>query len=215
MTKALSSSARFITVEGSEGAGKSTNLQIICDALDARDVDYYCTREPGGTDLAEEIRELVLRQRAEEVDGVAELLMMFAARRQHITQVIQPKLDAGYWVICDRFTDATVAYQGFGRGLNLDWIDALKGWVQQGLEPDLTFYFDIPPDVGAARIADREQDRMEQERRDFFEKVRAGYLHLAESHSRIRIVDASQSLAKVGQDVAQLFTAYLDTELSS
>ena len=184
MVNTQSHTAKFVTVEGSEGAGKSTNLATICEALDARGVDYYCTREPGGTELAEELRELVLRQRDETVDGLAELLMMFAARRQHVTQVIKPKLDAGCWVICDRFTDATVAYQGFGRGLSLEWISTLKDWVQQGLEPDLTLYFDIPPEVGAARIADREQDRLEQERRDFFHKVREGYLHLEEYQSR-------------------------------
>ena len=214
MVNTQSHTAKFVTVEGSEGAGKSTNLAMICEALDARGVDYYCTREPGGTELAEELRELVLRQRDETVDGLAELLMMFAARRQHVTQVIKPKLDAGCWVICDRFTDATVAYQGFGRGLSLEWISTLKDWVQQGLEPDLTLYFDIPPEVGAARIADREQDRLEQERRDFFHKVREGYLHLADKHERIRVVDASQSLTEVSEEVRVFFSGYLDTELT-
>ena len=214
MANTQSHTARFVTVEGSEGAGKSTNLATICEALDVRGVDYYCTREPGGTELAEELRELVLRQRDETVDGLAELLMMFAARRQHVTQVIQPRLDSGCWVICDRFTDATVAYQGFGRGLSLDWISTLKDWVQQGLEPDLTLYFDIPPEVGAARIADREQDRLEQERRDFFHKVREGYLHLADTNARIKVVDASQNLTEVREEVLVFFNHYLDQELA-
>ena len=213
MAKASSNRARFITVEGSEGAGKSTNLAIICDALEARGIDYYCTREPGGTELAEQIRALVLEAREEVVDGVAELLLMFAARRQHVTQVIQPKLASGCWVVCDRFTDATVAYQGFGRGLNLEWIDTLRAWVQQGLEPDITFYFDVPPEVGAARIADREQDRLEQEHAEFFNKVRAGYLELAERHARIKVIDASQSLTEVEDAVRRLISKYLDAEL--
>lgn len=202
--------ARFVTVEGSEGAGKSTNIAILSEVLSERGIDFYCTREPGGTKLAEEIRELILSPRDETVDGVAELLLMFAARRQHVTQEIQPRLEAGQWVICDRFTDATIAYQGFGRGLDLEWISTLQAWVQQGLEPNLTLYFDVPPAVGAARIANREQDRLEQEQAAFFERVRAGYLHLAETETRFTVVDASRALEDVGEEVRRLFTAFVD-----
>ena len=206
---------KFVTVEGSEGAGKSTNIAIICEVLEQHGIDYHCTREPGGTEMAEEIRELILRPREEVVDPIAELLLMFAARRQHVSREISPRLTQGVWVVCDRFTDATIAYQGYGRGLDLDWITTLTQWVQQGLTPDLTMYFDLPPEVGAARIAEREQDRLEQERRDFFDRVRTGYLKLAETEKRFRVVDASMTLAEVGDEVRAIFEDYVQKALST
>ena len=200
---------RFITVEGSEGAGKSTNISVLCAALDAEGIDYYCTREPGGTVFAEEIRELLLKPREERFDNLTELLLIFAARRQHVVNVIQPRITTGQWVVCDRFTDATYAYQGSGRGLPLEWIDTLRLWVQGSLEPDITLYLDLAPEVGAARIADRELDRLEREQRAFFEAVRQGYLELASRNSRIRIIDASQNLTDVGRQVRTAIEEFL------
>ena len=200
---------RFITVEGSEGAGKSTNISVLCSALDADGIDYHCTREPGGTAFAEEIRALLLKPREERFDHLTELLLLFAARRQHVVNVIQPRITSGQWVVCDRFTDATYAYQGSGRGLPLEWIDSLRLWVQGSLEPDITLYLDLAPEVGAARIADRELDRLERERQAYFEAVRQGYLELASRHSRIRIIDASQNLADVGRQVRTTIEAYI------
>ena len=200
---------RFITVEGSEGAGKSTNISVLCAALDAEGIDYYCTREPGGTAFAEEIRELLLKPREERFDNLTELLLIFAARRQHVVNVIQPRITTGQWVVCDRFTDATYAYQGSGRGLPLEWIDTLRLWVQGSLEPDITLYLDLAPEVGAARIADRELDRLEREQRAFFEAVRQGYLELASRNSRIRIIDASQNLTDVGRQVRAAIEEFL------
>lgn len=199
----------FVTVEGSEGAGKSTNLTVLMEELDKRGIAFHSTREPGGTEMAEEIRNLILTPRSEAVDGLSELLMMFAARRQHVVTEIQPRLQRGEWVLCDRFTDATYAYQGYGRGLNLMWIDTLRSWVQQGLEPDLTLYFDVPPEVGAARISDRDLDRMEQERQDFFARVRDGYLQIAKEQSRMEVIDASRTLDQVGADVRSVFQKFV------
>lgn len=193
--------ACFITVEGSEGAGKSTNIEVLSEVLGEHQIEFYLTREPGGTELAEELRELILRPREEPVDDLTELLMIFAARRQHVCNEILPRLAAGVWVVCDRFTDATYAYQGYARGIAAPYIDTLKSWVQEGLTPDLTLYFDVLPEVGAARIANRGHDRVEREKLAFFNAVREGYLDLAAREARIQVLDASQALEAVQQDV--------------
>ena len=187
-------SGQFITLEGSEGAGKSTNVDAVCAALQQADIDFVRTREPGGTPMAEALRDTMLQQWHESVDGITELLLVFAARAQHLSHVIQPALAAGKWVVCDRFTDATFAYQGYGRQLDLAKLQTLESWVQAGLQPDLTLYLDLEPSIAEQRIADREKDRMEVERRDFFDRVRQGYLARAAEHERFTTIDASQTL---------------------
>ncbi|MEM7080589.1 MAG: dTMP kinase [Pseudomonadota bacterium] len=188
---------QFITLEGSEGVGKSTNMAAVCDALEAHGIDYVRSREPGGTGFAEALREVLLAQRNEEVDGLSELLVVFAARKQHLEQVIKPALKRGQWVVCDRFTDATYAYQGGARGQAPAQIATLEEWVQEGLQPALTIYLDLPPELGRARIADREHDRMERENLAFFEAVRAAYLDRAGQFPRFRVIDAAPPLAEV------------------
>ena len=202
-------SGRFITLEGSEGAGKSTNLDVVCETLTGAGIDVYRTREPGGTPLAEALRDLLLAEWEETVDGIAELLLMFAARRQHLVTEIEPRLTAGQWVVCDRFTDATFAYQGHGRGLPLSYIEALESWVQESRRPDLTLYLDLDPQIGRARIADRKQDRLEREELAFFEAVREGYLARAAAQPRMHVIDASMPLAEVSAAVADVVNAFV------
>ncbi len=203
-TQSNPSTGKFLTIEGTEGVGKSTNLEFIKNQLMQRGVDVVVTREPGGTPLAEEIRETLLQKRIEPVDPAAELLLVFAARAQHIAQVIKPAIESGAWVLCDRFTDATFAYQGFGRGLSLNRILQLESMVQQGLHPDATFYLDIDVQVGLERARKRaELDRFEEEHVEFFERVRKGYLARVEAKpERYFKIDAGQSLDKVQQDIA-------------
>ena len=202
-------SGRFITLEGSEGAGKSTNLDVVCESLTEAGVDVYRTREPGGTPLAEALRDLLLADWDETVDGVAELLLMFAARRQHLVNEIEPRLAAGQWVVSDRFTDATFAYQGYGRGLPLTYIEALESWVQESRRPDLSLYLDLDPKIGRARIADRAQDRLEREELAFFEAVRQGYLARAAAQPHMHVIDASLPLAEVSAAVADVVRAFV------
>lgn len=193
----------FITVEGVEGAGKSTNMAFLCDCLTESGIDYVATREPGGTPLAESIRDLLLHSDAEDVDDMAELLMIFAARAQHIAQLIRPTLAAGKWVICDRFTDATYAYQGGGRDLGTDKVAALEQLVQGDLRPDRTIFLDIPVAQGMQRIAGRgELDRFERQQLNFFEKVRGAYLErIAKEPQRYAVIDASLSLPEVQSQI--------------
>lgn len=195
---------KFLVIEGTEGTGKSTNLAFIEQKITGAGIDLFVTREPGGTPLAEEIREILLAPREEKVDAVAELLLIFAARAQHLNQVIRPALEAGKWVLSDRFTDATFAYQGGGRGLPRDVILELETLVQQGVQPDLTFYLDLDVEIGLQRARARaDLDRFEQEEITFFENVRAAYLaRVAAAPERYFKVDASQSLEKVQQDLA-------------
>jgi len=200
---------KFITLEGSEGAGKSTNLDVLCGLLDAHGIDYYRTREPGGTVMAEQLRDILLSQWDENVDGMTELLLVFAARNQHLINEIKPRLAGGQWVVCDRFTDATYAYQGVARGLPVVYVEQLEQWVQGDLRPDLTIYLDLDPAIGKRRIAGRAQDRLEQEQPAFFQAVRQGYLQRASSESRIRIVDASQTLAAVQADLTRCVENFL------
>lgn len=190
---------RFITLEGGEGVGKSTNLAFIHDQLIARGYTVVLTREPGGTPLAEKLRTLLLEKSAEAMCDLTELLLIFAARAQHLEQVIQPALSRGDWVLCDRFTDATYAYQGYGRGMDKGLIAQLEQLVHPALCPDLTLLLDIDIDVGLARARERgELDRIESEQRQFFEAVRRGYLSLAEQDpQRFAVIDASPRLDQV------------------
>lgn len=194
----------FITVEGVEGVGKTTNLTFMRDWLNNAGLELVCTREPGGTPLAEELRALLLRNRDESVDHYAELLMVFAARAQHLNQVIEPALQKGKWVLCDRFTDATFAYQGGGRKLPESVITTLEQLVQRGRHPDRTFYLDLDVDIGLARARGRgETDRFEREQREFFESVRSAYWRrVRENPSRFSVIDAGASLDQVQAHIA-------------
>ncbi len=202
---------RFITLEGSEGSGKSTNLAFIHQYLLESGIDVVLTREPGGTPVGETIRELLLDHRNNEMASDTELLLMFAARAQHLHELILPALEAGKWVLCDRFTDATYAYQGAGRGIENDRIALLEQWVQGDLRPDLTFFLDLPVEQGLARAGERSApDRFEREQLDFFERVRQGYLHQASrAPERYRVVDASVSLAAVQSQLKVLLDNYM------
>ena len=196
--------AKFITVEGTEGVGKTTNINFIKSWLRQKEVKFVATREPGGTPLAEEIRDLLLKPRDELVVSSAELLLMFAGRAQHLNKVILPALQADTWVLCDRFTDATYAYQGFGRQMSSELIVQLENIVQGDIRPDLTLLLDIPVEIGLERANDRgDPDRFEQEQQDFFNRVREGYLSLANENSdRYVVIDASQELQGVQTDIA-------------
>ena len=196
--------AKFITVEGTEGVGKTTNINFIKSWLRQNEIKFVATREPGGTPLAEEIRDLLLKPRDELVVSSAELLLMFAGRAQHLNKVILPALQADTWVLCDRFTDATYAYQGFGRQMSSELIVQLEKIVQGDIRPDLTLLLDIPVEIGLERANDRgDPDRFEQEQQDFFNRVRAGYLSLANENSdRYVVIDASQELQGVQTDIA-------------
>ena len=196
--------AKFITVEGTEGVGKTTNINFIKSWLRQNEIKFVATREPGGTPLAEEIRDLLLKPRNELVVSSAELLLMFAGRAQHLNKVILPALQADTWVLCDRFTDATYAYQGFGRQMSSELIVQLENIVQGDIRPDLTLLLDIPVEIGLERANDRgDPDRFEQEQQDFFNRVRAGYLSLANENSdRYVVIDASQELQGVQTDIA-------------
>ncbi len=193
---------RFITFEGIDGAGKSTHIERVAQHLRERGGSLVQTREPGGTTLAESLRTLFLHQ---DMDGLTEALLVFAARRDHVQRVIAPALALGQTVLCDRFTDASFAYQGGGRGMDWQVLQTLAGWVQQGREPDLTFWFDVDPQVAAQRRAQaREADRLEQLDLDFFTRVRAAYARRAEeAPMRFVRIDAGDSIDGVGRQVLQ------------
>ena len=205
-------SQRFITLEGGEGAGKSTSLAFIRDYFAARGLPLVVTREPGGTPLAEQVRELLLQKREETVVPDAELLLIFAARAQHVAGVIAPALERGEWVLCDRFTDATYAYQGGGRGLSRQRIAELEAMVQGGLRPGLTLLLDLPVAQGLARAGARaEKDRFESEHDEFFERVRATYRERAAAEpGRFRVIDASQPVAAVQASLRTALDAWLE-----
>lgn len=189
---------KFITLEGMDGAGKSTHLAWIPAFLEAHGVRVRLTREPGGTPLGERLREMLLTGE-QKVHVETEALLMFAARREHLDKVIEPALKSGTWIVCDRFTDATFAYQAGGSGLDWTRISTLETWVQGSLQPDLTLYFDVPSEVGRARTqAVREPDRFEQEDRAFFDRVREGYLRRARDYpSRMVIIDSTVAMSEV------------------
>ncbi|WP_415894406.1 dTMP kinase [Neptuniibacter sp. PT8_73] len=202
---------RFITVEGTEGVGKSTNIEYLCQLLRDRGIEIVLTREPGGTPLAEELRELLLSPRDERVSEDTELLLMFAARAQHIENVIRPALERGAWVISDRFTDATYAYQGGGRDVDLEHIAMLERIVQHGLHPDMTLLLDLDVEVGLQRASQRsEPDRFEQEKLDFFYKVRNMYLSRAEAEpNRFSVIDASKSIPEVQAQILDAVNTFV------
>ena len=193
---------RFITFEGIDGAGKSTQIALLVEALRARGRDVLCTREPGGTGVGEKLREMLLGM---EMHVDTEVMLMFAARREHLAVVIEPALAAGIWVVSDRFTDATYAYQVGGRGLEASRCDALEAWVHPHLKPDLTLLFDLSPALAAARMEANgaKPDRFERERREFFERVRAAYLERARREpGRFHVIDAAQEPQAIAGEIA-------------
>ena len=197
---------KLITLEGMDGAGKSTHIPAIVAALEARGVEVVSTREPGGTKLGEGLRELLLHQA---MHPETETLMMFAARREHIAQVIEPALARGACVLSDRFTDATFAYQCGGRGVNADKIRVLEQWVQGDLQPDLTLLFDVPVEVSIRRLANaRSPDKFEQESSEFFSRIRAAYLLRAQQNpQRFRVIDANQPLELVKKSLEEIISS--------
>ena len=190
-------------MEGAEGVGKSTNIGFITQYLEKRGIEYVLTREPGGTQLAERIRDLLLAVHEEPMSGLTELLLVFAARAQHLDKIIEPALATGKWVVCDRFTDATFAYQGAGRGLSMETIDQLQSMVQGDLRPDLTIILDLDPEIGMQRASNRgELDRFEREQQSFFRHVRQGYLDIAQAEpDRCTVIDASKALEDVKRNL--------------
>ena len=202
--------AKFITLEGGEGAGKSTSRDFIVLLLEEQNIPFIRTREPGGTPIGETLRDVLLSKEGTAPSVTAELLMVFAARAQHLHEVIEPALRDGKWVLCDRFTDATYAYQGYGRGFELGQIEALETLVQRGRHPDLTILFDIDPRLGMTRARQRaELDRFEEEHVEFFDRVREGYLTRAKNEARFRVIDASQSIDLVQQALRELLLPML------
>ena len=200
----MSASGRFVTFEGIEGVGKSTQVQLAAEWLRQEGLEVVVTREPGGTPLAEAIRRLVLEPHADRVDGVAELLLMFAARSIHLTNLIEPALARGAWVLCDRFTDATEAYQGAGRGVPIEYVRTLERIAQQGRRPELTLLLDAPVDLAMDRSRRRgaQNDRFEAERAEFFQRVRQGYLDIAAREpARMLQLDASRDVGPIAADI--------------
>lgn len=198
---------KFITFEGGEGAGKSTNIARATDFLTAQGIDVVLTREPGGTKVAEAIRHVLLSPELPAMHAETELLLMFAARHEHLHQKILPAIANGQWVLCDRFTDATYAYQGYGRGVDVQRIQQLETWVQGTVRPDHTLLFDLTVEQGMQRVAKRagQADRFEQEQHSFFEKIRQGYLIRADQDKqRYSIIDAGQALDNVQDQVVSV-----------
>ncbi|NVM79455.1 dTMP kinase [Duganella sp. SG902] len=197
---------KFITFEGIDGAGKSTHIAFVSDYIKARGFELVSSREPGGTPLGEKLREIVLH---EKMHLETEALLVFASRREHIAQVIKPALARGAWVISDRFTDSTFAYQGGGRGTSLAKLEALEQWVHPDLQPDLTLLFDVPLDVARARLdATRDLDKFEQEKADFFAATRSEYLRrAAQFPQRFRVIDSTQSIAEIQLQIAAILDA--------
>ena len=205
---------QFITFEGGEGVGKSTNIEYCKQLLEQHGHEVVVTREPGGTEIAEIIREELLKKKHQErMCDVTELLLVFAARAQHIESYIKPALERGCWVLCDRFTDSTIAYQGFGRGLKRELIEQLKLIAQQGIEPNKTFLLDAPIDIAMGRARSRgPADRFEEEQLDFFNRVREGFLSIAKSSPhRVEMINAAQELVDVQQDLKVAITLMLTT----
>ena len=210
-------SGKFITIEGTEGAGKSTNLSSIEKVLNDFDISYIVTREPGGTAVGEELRSVLLKNESINISGQTELLLMFASRMQHINDVIKPALKLNKWVICDRFTDASYAYQGYGRQLNLSFISSLENLVHPDLQPDLTLILDVPVNIAMGRVHNRGNlDRFEQEDVAFFNRVRTGYKEIAKNNiDRCREVDASKDLAEVQAEVMQIIRDFCKKQSNS
>ncbi|HKB07203.1 MAG TPA: dTMP kinase [Candidatus Polarisedimenticolia bacterium] len=214
--KSIPQPGRFITFEGIEGSGKTTQIQMLSNHLEEREVDHLLTREPGGTPIGDQIRRLVLDPGNADMTPVCDLLLYAAARAQHIEQVIRPALEVGRLVLCDRFKDATFAYQGYGRGVRLDLIDALHGLETLALRPDLTLLFDLDASVALVRARDRDtgpahdQTRFEQQDLDFHERVRAGYLELAQQEpERFAVIDARGAVDEVQRRVLAVIGKHL------
>lgn len=205
---------KFITVEGIEGAGKSTCMAVISDLLKSAGKQLVTTREPGGTPLAEDLRDLLLSHKHTGMQDDTELMLMFAARAEHLGSKIKPALAAGQWVLSDRFTDATYAYQGGGRNISLQRIQTLENWVQQGLMPDLTLLMDLPVEVGLERASKRSApDRFEKEKMAFFERVRQSYLDIAQRQKqRVVVINANQMLDKVTEDITQSIKRFINEQ---
>lgn len=206
MTNKGQQAGQFISFEGIDGAGKSTHIRFVQEALIQRGIQVITTREPGGTPLGEALRALLLK---EKMHLETEALLMFASRREHIAQVIQPALDAGTWVISDRFTDATFAYQGGGRKLDLHKLNTLEQWVHPHLQPDLTLLFDVPIEVARARLdATRTLDKFEQEQSDFFNDTRNEYLRrVAEFPQRFKVIDSTRSIEAIQEELSKIIEA--------
>ncbi|MDC3358629.1 dTMP kinase [Pseudomonadales bacterium] len=199
---------RFITIEGVEGVGKSTNISYIERFLEARDIKFVSTREPGGTALAERIRDVLLDKAESSMDPMTELLLMFAARKQHTEELIKPALERGEWVICDRYTDSSYAYQGGGRGLDSKIISKVEKLTLGSFKPDLTIVLDLPVKKGLARAGNRgELDRFELESEKFFKRVRATFLARAKTHKRYHVINASRSLSAVQGKIGAALTS--------
>ncbi|HSF47741.1 MAG TPA: dTMP kinase [Burkholderiales bacterium] len=196
--------SRFITFEGIDGAGKTTHLRWLADYLRRRDLPVIVSREPGGTPLGEALRTILL---SEPMHPETEALLMFAARREHVVHVIKPALDRGEWVLCDRFSDSTYAYQGGGRGVDEQKLRALEQWVHPGLEPGLTLLVDVPVETALRRLS-AGKDRFEQQERDFFSRVREAYLKRARAFDRFRIVDTSRELNEVRAELEVIISTY-------
>ncbi len=210
----------FITFEGIEGCGKTTQVKLLTDLLEEKNIPFVKTLEPGGTDIGQGIRRILLDSKNTHLSPLAELILYAADRAQHVSEVIKPALNQGKWVICDRFFDATVAYQGFGRGMDMEIIDYLNYQASTGISPDLTILMDCHEETGLKRALSRnkienleDQGRFEKEKMEFHHKVRNGYLALAEKYKdRFRIIDASGSIEMIRADVCSLLTPYLNTK---
>ena len=213
MSIASMSLGKFITIEGQDGAGKTTNIDYLCERLKQERIDFIVTREPGGTEFGEALRNVLLSRDEISINPLAELLLIFAARSQHLSEVIEPSLKSGKWVICDRFTDASYAYQGGGHGVEKKVIAQIADLVQQGREPDLTILLDLDIITGESRVNARndEKDRFEKQQSDFKGRVRQSYLELAKRNpDRIQIIDASLTLNAVKVEVNRVISDFLN-----
>ncbi|MCS5588862.1 MAG: dTMP kinase [Candidatus Thioglobus sp.] len=197
---------KFITIDGVEGAGKSTQIEFICEYLKAKGVNVILTREPGGTDVGEKIRTLLLSNSTGKMHADTELMLMFAARNEHIQNKIMPALGRGDWVLSDRFTDSSYAYQGGGRGLDMERIKQLESWVVQDFAPDMTLLLDVPVEVGMSRVESRgKKDRIEMEKMDFFDRVRKAYIARSEEFpDRIKLIDSSQTIEHTTKQIGEI-----------
>ena len=216
-TRQLHMQGHFITLEGIEGAGKSTAVQILANYLRDNNIDFILTREPGGTEIAEKIRKVLLAHYTEPMHPDTEMLLYFSGRAQHLNQIIIPALQRGQWVICDRFTDATYAYQGGGRGLSQEKIAILENWVQGSLRPNCTLLFDVAANIGLDRVKkNRTLDRLEIEKEVFFKKARNCYLERAcKEPNRFYIIDANKTSEEVAKQVQEVLKSYLEKTIHS
>lgn len=202
---------KFITLEGIEGSGKTTQLEFIVRQIENAGKRVVCTREPGGTDVGEKIRDILLDSQLPSMNNMTELMLMFAARVEHVKKVIEPAINDGKWVVCDRFYDATYAYQGYGRGLAIDKIDSLKSFSINKLAPDKTFLLDVTLETSMERVTQRgNKDRFENEKISFYQKVRQGYLNIAKQNvGRVSLIDANQTIEEVQKEITQILNTLI------